>query len=156
MMGRCSSLCCLHMQAEQLSHLPFWPRRPPMRPALGETSILASGARHWGHLVGTRRTCALSIRSRRCISPKSGLGDLRWRCSGASHCHRRWWIWRQGRFYPLAQLLLPRLSAPYQLYLPHPSLLHLHLLHLYPRHQLPRPQLPQHRRSTCCKPQRLM
>ena len=149
------------MQVVQLRHPPFWPRRPPMHPARGVTGTLASGAKHWGHLVGTRRTCALSIPSRRCLSPKSGLGDLQWRCSAALLSRRRWWTWCRERPSRLAP------SSPLQL-----SPLFLHLLHLQVWHLLCQPhcqllcQLPHqqllpsrnlytyHHCRTCRKPRR--
>ena len=149
------------MQVEQSRHPPFWLRRPPTQLAHEVSGTLASGAKHWEHLVGTRRTCALSIQSCRCISLKSGLGILQWWCSKASHSHRRWWTWCQGRLSRLAPSSLPRLSPLYW------HLLHLQVWHLLcqPYHQLPR-QLPcqqllpnhnlyaYHHSRTCCKPQR--
>ena len=149
------------MQVVQSRHLPFWPRRPPTHPARGVAGTLASGAKHWGHLVGTRRTCALSTPSCRCLSPKSGLRDLQWQCSAALLSRRRWWTWCQGRLSRLVSLSLLWLLPLFQ----HWS--HLQVWHLLcqPHHQLPC-QLPHqqllpshnqyayHHHRTCCKPRR--
>ena len=116
-----------------------------------------------GAPCGHKEDWALSIPSRCCLSPISGLSDLQWQCSAASHFRRRWWTWCRERISQLAPSSLLQLSPLCQ------PMLHIQVWHLLcqPHHQLPcqlprQQPLPSHNLyaychcRTCCKPRQLI